>query len=93
MFPELKIVMETCKGATGPDVPAVPPVELWVLGKQHPALPHADSRAVGSLLYLPWRLAAGLQQERPELEAGHLGRRPKVHVPLLASGPRGRKGM
>lgn len=66
---------------------------FWVLGGQHPALPHGDFQAVGSLLYLPRHLAAGPQRERPELEAGHLGRLPKVRVPVLASGPRGRTGM
>lgn len=38
-------------------------------------------------------LGGWLECERPELEAGHLGRRPKAHAPLVASGPGGRKRM
>lgn len=74
----------------------VPLLGLWVLVNDH--LSHEDVGVVGggrgvSLLYLPQRLAAGPQRWRPELEAGHLGRRPKARAPLLAPGPGGRVGM
>lgn len=80
VFLPLKIVLEPGPGAEGQDVRAVPlgGSGLWVTGSRFPA---PESGAVGSLLYLPQRLAAGRLRRRPELEAGHLGRRPKACVP------------